>query len=202
MTAFDQFSTLTKNLNLNSQQGFAAAITAMRQSAVNNPRMGARLKSVAYIFTLPLIPKTELDPLPPIFNSPKILVPANPNRIGVVLGGVFQQAIAPPDYAFLPYYSYGYPAAQAPITVNGGPPPRGATYGLPVPGVVLLTLAGSGISSGPLGNGTTSTDDIWVTLSPAKSYNDFVGVEDIMPGFIIAYEQTLAIEAGQFRDAA
>lgn len=196
----DQLSLQVTNLHLERQKSFAAAIAALRRNARGDPRIGAKVKNTPFVATFPKILAANLLPLPSSFNNPQVLVPANKNRIGLVLAGVFQQPVFAPALQFEAFYSFGYPAATSPIIVAGGPPPIGQAWGLPLPGVTFLDLFNVAVSEGPLGNGTISTDAIWVTLSPAIAY--IAAGLDIMPGFIIAYEQSLALEADNMGRAA
>ena len=196
----DQFAQQVKSLGLQRQKSFADAIAAMRQRAAGNPQLGAKVKNTPFLVQYPGVAAASLLPLPDFFNSPQILVPANPNRIGLVLGCLFQQPTLLTVPQFEAFYSFGYPSITAPLDVVGGPPPVGQSWGFPVPGVTVLDLLEVSVSTGPLGNGTISTDAVWVTLSPAKAY--LVLNLDVQPGYIIGYEQSLAIEADQRRRAA
>jgi hypothetical protein len=169
-------------------ESLVAAIAKVRnfadRLALSN-RMSAPVTNTPYIISWPIYTGTAADTF---LNAPQILVPANKNRISLI---VQQVAVEPnPVPTFAASYSWGYPAV-APVVGAG------RAFGPLVPGYCLLPTRAIH-HLGPLGNGTISEDALWITLDKIITG----GLTGYSPGFVLAYEGALALEAPRNRRAA
>ena len=140
--------------------------------------ISAPVKNTPFLISWPVYTGTAADTF---LNSPRILVPANKNRVSL---SVFQIAVEPnPVPTFAASYSWGYPAVAPVVGV-------GRAFGTLVPGYCVLP-AFAIHHLGPLGNGTISEDALWITLDKVIAG----GLTGYLPGFVLAYEGVLAVES-------
>jgi len=184
--AWEPYSSQILALNFPARVRFGQIIELMRRRLVIGRQVNAPVKNTPFVFIYPPYTGTAADTW---FNSPRILVPANKNRIGLVIGQTSLDTYTHPSW--LAFYSFGYPAMTAPA----GP---GKSYGLVIPGWCLTAGAINVQHLGPLGNGTISEDAVWITVTEFST----LGPPTNTPGYIVAYEQSLAIESERTREAA
>jgi hypothetical protein len=164
------------------------ALARMRQHNIGAKNVTVAVKQVPFLWWLP--PLTS--PTDPIFNAPRILVPANVNRVAFSISVITLN----PNVSIIAYYSFGYPAIQTAFV-----PPLMAgskTFGFPIPGGSLVP--GTGATPNTPQNGNIATDPIYVTLT-AVAHNA-VPPASSFSGYVLAYEGTLALESERNRPRA
>lgn len=158
----------------NANNGKSIPFTRALKSR-GNVNTGTRVRNVPYAKNLNF---------PNDLNTPKILIPANPNRISYVLPIPIPSVNSSPIFNlnFLAYFSFGYPLK------NTGP--WAGNPGLPINQYGVIYPFFNYVQD--VGVGTISIDDIYVTIAsvPTPTVTAF----DV--GFL-GYEGTLAVECNQ-----
>lgn len=176
----DPWAVQRANQPLNPTVPLGRGLGALRKqvAAFTSRAISAPVKNTPFLIAWPVYTGTSADTF---LNSPRILVPANKNRVSL---SVFQIAVEPnPVPTFASSFSWGYPALAPKVGV-------GRAYGPLIPGYCVLPTRAI-YHLGPLGNGTISEDALWVTLDKVIAG----GITGYSPGFVLAYEGVLAVES-------
>ena len=154
------------------------ALNEARQSAFRRKNFHAPVRNTPYVIKYPVLTGTPTDF--DFVENPKLLVPANQNRVSLVV----TQLMSEPKANYAAFYSFGYPAVA----------PRAGLAGRLFGGVVVpgycISPAVVIVHFGPPGNGTISEDDLYVTLCRAGPNQ-----AGYSPGQVTAYEGVLAVES-------
>ncbi len=167
--------TLATKGNFQNLVSLAGALADMRATIRGGRQDRVRVKNTPFLQYYPPYSGTAADDV--FFNSPKLLVPANKNRISLIISQVMLRGVGASGHYAL--YSFGYPQF-IPGAFN--------QWGLVIPGFLLNTT----LFPTQAGNGSIAIDDIWVTLVKGAVR----GPALVTAGYVIAYEGTLAIEGG------